>query len=98
MNALQTGSVDQAATFRRLRVRLLRNCLRVALEAGRIRFITVLFTSSFVAVFTYAVSWYLFHELADKNIPFKGLIVESLFDLLFFTLGGMLVFSMGIIL
>ena len=88
----------QAVVFRRLRVRLMRNGLRVALEAGRIRLFTVMLTSSFVAAFTFAVSWYLFHELAAKNIPFKGLIVESLFDLLFFTLGGMLIFSTGIIL
>src|SRR5437763_1774166 len=98
MTTIHARVADQSAVFRRLRVRLLRNGLRVALEAGRIRLLTVLFTSTFVGVFTYAVSWYLFHELAAKNIPFKGMIVESLFDLLFFTLGGMLIFSTGIIL
>jgi ABC-2 type transport system permease protein len=91
-------SVDQPAVFRRLRVRLFRNGLRVALESGRIRLVTILGTSTFVAAFTFGVSWYLFHQLAVNNVPAKGLIVESLFDLLFFTLGGMLVFSTGIIL
>ena len=41
---------------------------------------------------------YGFHELFQLNIPFKGLIVGGLFDLLFFTLGVMLLFSTGIIL
>ncbi len=91
-------SLDQARVFRQLRLRLVRNGLRVALEAGRVRLLTVLATSAFVALFTFGVSWYLFHELAINSIPFKGVIVESLFDLLFFTLGSMLVFSTGIIL
>ena len=89
---------DQPAVFRRLRVRLARNGLRVALEAGRVRFVSMILTSLIVAGFAFGVSWYLFHQLAANNIPFKGAIVASLFDLLFFTLGGMLVFSTGIIL
>jgi ABC-2 type transport system permease protein len=55
-------------------------------------------TSLFVAAFTFGVSLYLFNELAVNKIPFKGAIVEALFDLLFFTLGSMLIFSTGIIL
>jgi ABC-2 type transport system permease protein len=89
---------DQPRVFRRLRLRLARNGLRVALETGRVRLVTVLATSAFVAAFTFGVGWYLFHQLTVNNIPFKGAIVEGLFDLLFFTLGGMLVFSTGIIL
>lgn len=89
---------DQPRVFRRLRVRLVRNGLRVALESGRMRFFTMVLTSAVVAGFTFWVSWYLFNQLAEKNIPFKGAIVASLFDLLFFTLGSMLVFSTGIIL
>ena len=89
---------DQGALFRRLRARLLRNGMRVALENGRVRVITMIATSAFVAAFTFGVSLYLFNELAVNKIPFKGAIVEALFDLLFFTLGTMLVFSTGIIL
>jgi len=88
----------QPAVFRHLRVRLARNALRVALESGRLRFVTMILTSAIVAAFTFAIGWYLFHQLAANRIPFKGAIVASLFDLLFFTLGGMLVFSTGIIL
>jgi ABC-2 type transport system permease protein len=89
---------DQGALFRRLRARLFRNGLRVALENGRTRLFTMIATSAVVAGFTFAVSLYLFNELAGSKIPFKGGIVEALFDLLFFTLGTMLVFSTGIIL
>jgi len=89
---------DQPRVFRRLRLRLARNALRVALQSGRVRFITMILTSVLVAVFTFGVGWYLFNQLKVNNIPFKGAIVESLFDLLFFTLGGMLIFSTGIIL
>src|SRR5262245_37447498 len=89
---------DQGTLFRKLRVRLLRNGLRVAMETGRVRLFTMIATSAIVAVFTFAVSVYLFNELAVNKIPFKGAIVEALFDLLFFTLGTMLIFSTGIIL
>ncbi|MDB5306362.1 MAG: hypothetical protein JWO38_564 [Gemmataceae bacterium] len=89
---------DQARVFRRLRARLFRNALRVALEAGRVRLFSMLLTSLIVAGFTFGVGYYLFDQLAEKKIPVKGSIVASLFDLLFFTLGGMLVFSTGIIL
>src|SRR5436190_1543279 len=89
---------DQGALFQRLRWRLFRNGLRVMLEHGRVRLFTMIGTSAFVAAFTFAVSLYLFNELAVNKIPFKGAIVEALFDLLFFTLGTMLIFSTGIIL
>jgi ABC-2 type transport system permease protein len=89
---------DQGKLFRWLRVRLFRNGLRVALESGRVRLFTMIATSVLVSAFTFAVSLFLFNELKVNNIPFKGGIVEALFDLLFFTLGTMLVFSTGIIL
>src|SRR5262245_2729885 len=89
---------DQGALFRKLRWQLFRNGLRVAMQNGRVRLFTMLATSAIVAAFTFAVSLYLFNELARNKIPFKGAIVEALFDLLFFTLGTMLIFSTGIIL
>jgi ABC-2 type transport system permease protein len=58
----------------------------------------MLFTSLFVSAFTFGVGLYLFNQLTVNNIPAKGAIVEALFDLMFFTLGSMLVFSTGIIL
>jgi ABC-2 type transport system permease protein len=98
MGAETPPVADQAALFRRLRVRLFRNGLRVALENGRVRLFTMIATSAVVAAFTFAVSLYLFNELAASRIPLKGAIVEAVFDLLFFTLGTMLIFSTGIIL
>jgi ABC-2 type transport system permease protein len=88
----------QPGVFRHLRLQLLRNALRTSLETGRLRFFTMILTSLLVAGFAFATSWYLFNQLAVNRIPFKGAIVAGLFDLLFFTLGSMLVFSTGIIL
>jgi ABC-2 type transport system permease protein len=90
--------VNQAAVFHRLRVRLLRNSLRVALESGKVRLFTMLATSAVVAAFVFALSWFGFDELFRFKIPVKGMIVGGLFDLMFATLGVMLVFSTGIIL
>jgi ABC-2 type transport system permease protein len=89
---------DQARVFRGLRVSLFRNALHVALEQGRTRLATMIASSTFVTAFTFCVGLYLFNQLAINNIPGKGAIVEALFDLMFFTLGSMLVFSTGIIL
>ncbi len=98
MGAELPAVADQGRLFRQLRARLFRNGLRVALENGRVRLFTMIGTSLFVSAFTFGVSLYLFNELAVNKIPFKGAIVEALFDLLFFTLGTMLIFSTGIIL
>jgi len=91
-------TADQGRVFRRLRLVLFRNGLRLALQSGRTRLFTTLITCFIVAVFTFGVGLYLFDQLAKNKIPFKGAIVEMLFDLLFFTLGSMLLFSTGIIL
>ncbi|MCZ2341635.1 MAG: hypothetical protein LC104_07535 [Bacteroidales bacterium] len=91
-------TVDQAAVFRRLQSRITRNGLRVMLETGRIKLFTMLGTSALVGVFVFVLSLYTFHELFRFRVPVKGLIVGGLFDLMFFTLGIMLIFSTGIIL
>jgi ABC-2 type transport system permease protein len=91
-------TADQGSVFRRLRISLFRNGFRVSMQSGRTRLFGTLATCIIVAAFTFAVGLYLFDQLEKNKIPFKGKIVESLFDLLFFTLGGMLLFSTGIIL
>lgn len=91
-------TIDQPTVFRNLRARLLRNSLRVALESGKVKLFTMLATSAVVAVFVFALSWFGFSELFQNKVPAKGLIIAGLFDLMFFTLGVMLVFSTGIIL
>jgi ABC-2 type transport system permease protein len=89
---------DQAAVFRRLRSRLIRNTLGVMLKTGKVRLFTILFSSALVAAFVFAVGWIGFGELFGYNVPAKGIIIGSLFDLMFFTLGSMLLLSTGIIL
>jgi ABC-2 type transport system permease protein len=89
---------DQAAVFRRLRLTTLRNSLSVLLRTGKVRLFTMLSTSAVVAGFVYALSHYGFWELAYNKVPLKGIVGGLLFDLLFFTLGGMLLFSTGIVL
>ena len=91
-------STDQAAVFRSLRQRLWRNGLHAMLESGRVRLVTMLGTSLFVTAFVFGLSYFGFYELFRLNLPIKGLIVGGLFDLMFFTLGVMLLFSTGIIL
>jgi ABC-2 type transport system permease protein len=88
----------QAKTFRKLRWRLWRNGIHTLLETGRVRLLTILATSFFVAAFVFALAYFGFLELAQNRVPFKGLIVSGLFDGLFFTLGGMLLLSTGVIL
>ena len=92
--------VDQAGLFRRLRLSLLRNSLHVALQSGRVRFLTMLGTSGLVAAFVFALAYYGFSELFSPQfkVPAKGIVISFLYDLMFFTLGGMLLFSTGIIL
>lgn len=90
--------VDQAKVFRRLRTTLLRNSLRVALQSGRVRVFTMVGTSALVAAFVFGLAYYGFHELFAFKVPVKGQVISFLYDLMFFTLGGMLLFSTGIIL
>ena len=94
----EAASLDQATVFRNLRYRLLRNSLRVAMETGRLRLFTMLATSAVVALFVFGLSWYGFQQLFSFKVPVKGAIVGGLFDIMFFTLGVMLIFSTGIIL
>lgn len=68
------------------------------MASGRLRFVTMIATSLVMAAFVFGLSWFGMRELFTFNIPIKGLIVGGLFDVLFFTLGVMLVFSTGIIL
>ncbi len=88
----------QARTFRKLRVMQSHNALRQLLATNPVRILTILGTSLFLASFVFGLSYFGFHELEDNRVPFKGLIVSGLFDVLFLTLGSMLLLSTGIIL
>ncbi|QEL16278.1 putative ABC transporter permease subunit [Limnoglobus roseus] len=91
-------ALDQAAVFRRLRARLFRNGLSVLMETGRVKLYSMAATSVIVALLVFGLSAFGFLELSKNNLPMKGFIVGGLFDLLFFTLGVMLLMSTGIIL
>jgi len=88
----------QATLFRDLRFRIARNSLRTAWESGKVKLLSMLGTSLVVAAFVFGLSWYGIAELFAFKVPAKGLIVGGLFDLMFFTLGSMLLISTGIIL
>jgi len=67
------------------------------LGVSRIRVATMVACSLVVWAFVYVFSDWGFGLLADRNIPGTGAIVGVLFDIMFFALGSMLVFSTGLI-
>jgi ABC-2 type transport system permease protein len=92
-------SVDQNALFARLRWRLLANTWKVFQGESVIRPATILFSIALVFTFVFAVSWAGFRFITEVvKVPATGQILTVLIGLLFFTLGGALVFSTGLIL
>src|SRR5262249_47986356 len=84
--------------FHHLRWRLLRNNFRRISDHSAIRVITILLCSLAVWALVFWVSYEGFHFLNEKGISLRGAITGTLFDLLFLSLGVMLVFSSSIIL
>lgn len=85
--------------FQRLRLHLLRNSFRQMLAHSWLRLATILFCSVLIWGLLFYLSWRGFRELSVRwDFPLEGRLIELLFDLLFFTLTIMLVFSTGIIL
>jgi ABC-2 type transport system permease protein len=89
---------NQAAIFQYLRMRLFRNTLATVLRDSPLRLATILFSSLLVWFGVFGASSLGFHHLLVQKIPFAGGIIELLFDMLFVSLGVMLVFSTSIIL
>ena len=89
--------VNGGVLFQRLRWRLLRNATRQLL-GQTVRPLTILWACIIVWSFVFAISFAGFHVLQEYKLPVSGGIVGLLFALLFLTLGGMLVFSTGLIL
>lgn len=96
--AQRTYPYRQGQIFAKLRWALARNGLKVMLASGRTRLVSMTITSMIVGLFVLLLSWYGFHQMHKFQVPIKGMIVGGLFDLMFFTLGAMLIFSTGIIL
>jgi ABC-2 type transport system permease protein len=95
---LRPVQVNQPLLFQRLRWRLLHNSVATMLKTSPVRVITILLCSLVVWIGVFAASAWGFHDLEVQHIPFAGGIVGLLFDLLFFALAVMLLFSTAIIL
>src|SRR5262249_50896622 len=89
---------SQGWLFQKLRWQLLRNAGSLMLGHSRVRTVTMVFSSLLVWAGLYLAAWEGFGLVRDSKLPPGGLIMGLLFDALFFTLGGMLVFSTGLIL
>lgn len=90
--------IDQGLLFHRLRWSLFRNAWRTMIGQSLIRPVTIFLCSLVVWVFVFAVSWDGFRFVAKQKLPLGGDIVGIVFDLMFLTLGVLLVFSTGLIL
>jgi ABC-2 type transport system permease protein len=84
--------------FQRLRWRLFVNSGRAMVEASGLRLFVILICSTVVAGCVFGVCDVGFTFLRDKRLLDTGEVPEMLFDLLFFALFMMLVFSTGLIL
>ena len=88
---------NQGTLFRRLRWRIMVHSGSQIIGQSRVRLFTMVMCSLLVWAFVYAVGAWGFGLMAEKKIPGAGQIVGVLFDLMFFALGGMLIFSTGLI-
>ena len=89
--------VSQALLFHRLRLRVARNAGLQLFGNSRVRLVSIVACSVVVWAAVFAIAYYGFDRLRDESIP-AGLILQLLFNAMFFTLGGMLVFSTGLVL
>lgn len=74
------------------------NVLRGVQAASLVRPGIILFCSLVIWMLVFSLSYAGFHFLKEQKLPLGGGIVGLLFDLLFFSLGAMLVLSTGMIL
>lgn len=88
-----------AELFRNLRLTLLRNTFRAALERSLVRVLSIVVCSLIIWAMIFYVSWRGFHELKTRwDFPLDLRMIEMLFDFLFLALTILLIFSTGIIL
>ncbi len=85
--------------FQNLRLKLLQNSMRVVMSHSWLRVATIGFCCLLIWGLLFGLSWKGFHELRTRwEFPLNGRLIELPFNMLFFTLTVMLVFSTGIIL
>lgn len=88
--------VSQGLLFQRLRWRLVRNSGSQLFGNSRVRLLSMVLCSVLVWAAVFGVAYYGFGRLVEDQIP--QVILELLFNAMFVTLGGMLVFSTGLVL
>ena len=90
----------QARLFLRLRGRLLRNGLRLLLERSRLRLALVIVLGIVICAGLYYLSGLVFGLMREIDTPLltRAKIVKLLFGGLFLALGGLMVFSTGLLL
>jgi ABC-2 type transport system permease protein len=89
--------LSQARLFQRLRWRVARNAGTQLFGNSRTRLFTMIAISVLAWFAIFGGALWGFDLLAKQRIP-VGSIIEMIFNALFFTLGGMLVFSSGLVL
>ncbi len=87
-----------ADIFLKLGARIGWNTWKSFSAVSLVRPLVILVCSLIVVLFVFAVSFGGFRFLVDQKLPLGGNIVALLFDLLFLSLAGLLVFSTGLIL
>jgi ABC-2 type transport system permease protein len=99
MSTTSAERVRQATLFQWLRWRLLANTARTMFGHSLVRPVTIILVSLVVWGFVFGVSyggfWFVRHEV---KLPLTGEIVGIIVGLLFLALGGLLIFSSGLIL
>jgi ABC-2 type transport system permease protein len=88
----------EGVMFLRLRARLFHNTLRTLFGTSAVRPIMILLCSALVWAFVFAVSLEGFHFLKLQKLAPTDRIAGIILDLMFFSLGVLLVFSTGLIL
>jgi len=92
-------SVSPTRVFQSLRWNLLRNSTGLMLRGSILRMLTIVFCSLLVWGLLFGAAMTGFQELKERwTVPLDGFLLELLFDLLFFSLTVLLIFSTGIIL
>ena len=90
--------VSQGWLFQRLRWRIARNAGSLLFANSRVKIISMLSCSLIIWIAIYAVALWGFGLIRNTSLGHAREIMGLLFDTMFFTLGGMLVLSSGLIL
>jgi ABC-2 type transport system permease protein len=93
-----TSPSPRPLLMQRLRAAMIRNNFRTLLGQSMVRPLTVVLITLLIWALVFYASLQGFWFLRDEKIPLRGEIVGILLDLLFTTLGALLVFTGGLIL